>query len=101
MGLELGTGWSGPAMTQTRTARNADYEPDREESVEPIPNPDPELPHDSRTPRYGSITLPEGLLKRVNSAIVFVSDMQQSVAFYRDVFGLPLGREGCAMCPGA
>ena len=27
---------------------------------------------------------------RVNYAIVFVSDMQRSVAFYRDVVGLPL-----------
>ena len=27
---------------------------------------------------------------RVNYAIVFVSDMQRSVAFYRDVCGLPL-----------
>jgi lactoylglutathione lyase len=27
---------------------------------------------------------------RVNYAIVFVSDMKQSVAFYRDVIGLPL-----------
>jgi lactoylglutathione lyase len=27
---------------------------------------------------------------RVNYAIVFVSDMQRSVAFYRDVIGLPL-----------
>ena len=27
---------------------------------------------------------------RVNYAIVFVSDMTQSVAFYRDVLGLPL-----------
>lgn len=27
---------------------------------------------------------------RVNYAIVFVSDMQRSVAFYRDVLGLPL-----------
>lgn len=27
---------------------------------------------------------------RVNYAIVFVSDMGRSVAFYRDVFGLPL-----------
>lgn len=27
---------------------------------------------------------------RVNYAIVFVSDMKSSVAFYRDVFGLPL-----------
>jgi lactoylglutathione lyase len=27
---------------------------------------------------------------RVNYAIVFVSDMQQSVSFYRDVIGLPL-----------
>ena len=27
---------------------------------------------------------------RVNYAIVFVSDMNRSVAFYRDVFGLPL-----------
>ena len=27
---------------------------------------------------------------RINYAIVFVSDMQRSVAFYRDVFGLPL-----------
>ncbi len=27
---------------------------------------------------------------RINYAIVFVSDMARSVAFYRDVFGLPL-----------
>jgi lactoylglutathione lyase len=27
---------------------------------------------------------------RVSYAIVFVSDMQRSVAFYRDVIGLPL-----------
>ncbi len=27
---------------------------------------------------------------RLNYAIVFVSDMESSVAFYRDVFGLPL-----------
>lgn len=27
---------------------------------------------------------------RINYAIVFVSDMDRSVAFYRDVFGLPL-----------
>ena len=27
---------------------------------------------------------------RVNYAIVFVSDMKRSVAFYRDVIGLPL-----------
>ncbi|MCI0743088.1 MAG: VOC family protein [Gemmataceae bacterium] len=27
---------------------------------------------------------------RVNYAIVFVSDMKRSVAFYRDVLGLPL-----------
>ena len=27
---------------------------------------------------------------RVNYAIVFVSDMKRSVAFYRDVVGLPL-----------
>jgi catechol 2,3-dioxygenase-like lactoylglutathione lyase family enzyme len=29
---------------------------------------------------------------RVNDAIVFVSDMDRSVAFYRDVAGLPLRR---------
>jgi len=27
---------------------------------------------------------------RVNHAIIFVSDMKQAVAFYRDVMGLPL-----------
>jgi lactoylglutathione lyase len=27
---------------------------------------------------------------RINYAIIFVSDMQRSVAFYRDVLGLPL-----------
>jgi catechol 2,3-dioxygenase-like lactoylglutathione lyase family enzyme len=27
---------------------------------------------------------------RINYAIVFVSDMKQAVAFYRDVMGLPL-----------
>ena len=27
---------------------------------------------------------------RINYAIVFVSDMQRSIAFYRDVLGLPL-----------
>ena len=27
---------------------------------------------------------------RINYAVVFVSDMKRSVAFYRDVFGLPL-----------
>ena len=27
---------------------------------------------------------------RVNYAIVFVSDMERSVSFYRDVIGLPL-----------
>ena len=27
---------------------------------------------------------------RINYAIVFVSDMKRSVAFYRDVFGVPL-----------
>jgi len=31
-----------------------------------------------------------GVLMRVNYAIVFVSDMKRSVAFYRDVLGLPL-----------
>ena len=30
---------------------------------------------------------------RVSYAIVFVSDMQRAVAFYRDVLGLPLGFE--------
>jgi catechol 2,3-dioxygenase-like lactoylglutathione lyase family enzyme len=30
---------------------------------------------------------------RVSYAIVFVSDMQRSVAFYRDLIGLPLGFE--------
>jgi len=30
---------------------------------------------------------------RVNYAIVFVSDMRRSVAFYRDTIGLPLGFE--------
>ncbi len=29
-------------------------------------------------------------MKRLNYAIVFVSDMKRSVAFYRDVLGLPL-----------
>ena len=29
-------------------------------------------------------------LMRVDYAIVFVSDMERSIAFYRDVFGLPL-----------
>jgi lactoylglutathione lyase len=29
-------------------------------------------------------------MMRVNYAMVFVSDMQRSVAFYRDVLGLPL-----------
>jgi lactoylglutathione lyase len=32
----------------------------------------------------------EGRNVRVNYAIVFVSDMKRSVAFYRDVVGLPL-----------
>jgi lactoylglutathione lyase len=31
-----------------------------------------------------------GIPVRVNYAIVFVSDMQRAVAFYRDVLGLPL-----------
>ncbi len=31
---------------------------------------------------------------RVNYAIIFVSDMKQAVAFYRDVMGLPLGGAG-------
>ncbi len=33
---------------------------------------------------------------RINYAIVFVSDMSRSVAFYRDVFGLPLRFESPA-----
>ncbi len=45
---------------------------------------------DRQTLPFDAFLFREELSVRVNYAIVFVSDMQRSVSFYRDVLGLPV-----------